>query len=45
MNSNVQKINLNASYGLKDIAPTILNLMNLPIPNEMTASALFKRIE
>jgi len=28
---------------LADIAPTVLTLMNLPIPREMTAEALFKK--
>jgi 2,3-bisphosphoglycerate-independent phosphoglycerate mutase len=30
----------NAAGGLKDIAPTVLSLLQIPIPKEMTGSSL-----
>ena len=31
--------------GLADIAPTLLQLLNLPIPKEMTGTSLIKEVE
>ena len=38
-------INLRDNAGLADIAPTLLQLLNLPIPKEMTGKSLIKEIE
>jgi 2,3-bisphosphoglycerate-independent phosphoglycerate mutase len=32
-----------AAGGLEDVAPTVLDLMELPIPNEMTGQSLLRR--
>jgi len=39
------EINLRENAGLADIAPTLLQLLNLPIPKEMTGKSLIKEIE
>jgi len=39
------EINLRDNAGLADIAPTLLQLLNLPIPIEMTVISLIKEIE
>ena len=39
------EINLRDNAGLADIAPTLLELLNLPIPREMTGKSLIKEIE
>ena len=39
------EIYLRENAGLADIAPTLLQLLNLPIPKEMTGKSLFKEIE
>ena len=39
------EIDLRDNAGLADIAPTLLQLLNLPIPKEMTGKSLFKEIE
>ncbi len=39
------EINLRDNAGLADIAPTLLQLLNLPIPIEMTGKSLIKEIE
>ncbi len=39
------EINLRDNAGLADIAPTLLQLLNLPIPKEMTGKSLIKEIE
>ena len=39
------EINLRDNAGLADIAPTILQLLNLPIPKEMTGKSLIREIE
>ncbi len=39
------QINLRENAGLADIAPTLLQLLNLPIPKEMTGKSLIKEIE
>ncbi len=39
------EINLRENAGLADIAPTLLQLLNLPIPEEMTGKTLIKEIE
>ena len=39
------EIHLRENAGLADIAPTLLQLLNLPIPNEMTGKSLIKEIE
>ena len=39
------EINLRDNAGLADIAPTLLQLLNLPIPREMTGKSLIKEIE
>jgi len=39
------EINLRENAGLADIAPTLLQLLNLPIPNEMTGKSLIKEVE
>ena len=38
-------IYLRENAGLSDIAPTLLQLLNLPIPKEMTGKSLIKEIE
>jgi len=38
-------INLRENAGLADIAPTLLQLLDLPIPKEMTGKSLIKEIE
>jgi len=38
-------IYLRDNAGLADIAPTLLQLLNLPIPKEMTGKSLIKEIE
>jgi len=39
------EINLRDNAGLADIAPTLLLLLNLPIPKEMTGKSLIQEIE
>ena len=39
------EINLRDNAGLADIAPTLLQLLNLPIPKEMTGKSLIHEIE
>jgi len=39
------EINLRENAGLADIAPTLLQLLNLPIPIEMTGKSLIQEIE
>tara|TARA_B100000902_G_scaffold152803_1_gene149341 strand:+ start:959 stop:2581 length:1623 start_codon:yes stop_codon:yes gene_type:complete len=39
------EIYLRKNAGLADIAPTLLQLLNLPIPKEMTGKSLIKEIE
>ena len=39
------EIKLRDNAGLADIAPTLLQLLNLPIPKEMTGKSLIKEIE
>jgi len=39
------EINLRDDAGLADIAPTLLQLLNLPIPREMTGKSLIQEIE
>jgi len=39
------EINLRDNAGLADIAPTLLQLLNLPIPREMTGKSLIQEIE
>jgi len=39
------EINLRENAGLADIAPTLLQLLNLPIPREMTGKTLIQEIE
>ena len=39
------EISLRENAGLADIAPTLLQLLNLPIPKEMTGKSLIKEIE
>jgi len=39
------EIDLRDNAGLADIAPTLLELLNLPIPKEMTGKSLIKEIE
>ena len=39
------EINLRDNAGLADIAPTLLQLLNLPIPKEMTGKSLIKGVE
>jgi len=39
------EINLRDNAGLADIAPTLLQLLNLPIPKEMTGTSLIKEVE
>jgi 2,3-bisphosphoglycerate-independent phosphoglycerate mutase len=39
------EIYLRDNAGLADIAPTLLQLLNLPIPEEMTGKSLIKEIE
>jgi len=39
------EINLRDNAGLADIAPTLLQLLNLPIPTEMTGKSLIQEIE
>ncbi len=39
------EIYLRDNAGLADIAPTLLQLLNLPIPNEMSGKSLIKEIE
>ncbi len=39
------EINLRDNAGLADIAPTLLQLLNLPIPIEMTGKSLIKELE
>ena len=39
------EINLRDNAGLADIAPTLLQLLNLPIPKEMTGKTLIKEVE
>ena len=38
-------INLRKNAGLSDIAPTLLQLLDLPIPKEMTGKSLIEEIE
>jgi len=44
MIENIRK-NLRDNAGLADIAPTLLQLLNLPIPREMTGKSLIQEIE
>ena len=45
VNDVVQKISEeNIEYGLRDIAPTILNIMKIDIPEDMNGKPLFKMI-
>ena len=39
------EINLRENAGLADIAPTLLQLLGLPIPKEMTGKSLIKEVE
>jgi len=39
------EINLRDNAGLADIAPTLLQLLNLPNPKEMTGKSLIQEIE
>ena len=39
------EIDLRENAGLADIAPTLLQLLNLPIPKEMTGTSLIKEVE
>ncbi len=39
------EINLRENAGLADIAPTLLQLLNLPVPKEMTGKSLIQEIE
>ena len=39
------EINLRDNAGLADIAPTLLQLLNLPVPREMTGKSLIQEIE
>ena len=39
------EIYLRDNAGLADIAPTLLQLLNLPIPKEMTGKSLIKEVE
>ncbi len=39
------EINLRDNAGLADIAPTLLQLLSLPIPREMTGKSLIKELE
>ena len=39
------EINLRDNAGLADIAPTLLQLLNLPTPKEMTGKSLIKEVE
>ncbi len=39
------EINLRDNAGLADIAPTLLQLLSLPIPKEMTGKSLIKEVE
>ena len=39
------EIYLRENAGLADIAPTLLQLLNLPIPKEMTGKSLINEIE
>jgi 2,3-bisphosphoglycerate-independent phosphoglycerate mutase len=39
------EINLRDNAGLADIAPTLLQLLNLPIPRDMTGKSLIQEIE
>ena len=39
------EINLRENAGLADIAPTLLQLLNLPVPREMTGKSLIQEIE
>ena len=39
------EINLRENAGLADIAPTLLQLLNLPIPKEMTGKSLIKEVK
>ena len=39
------EIYLRENAGLSDIAPTLLQILNLPIPKEMTGKSLIKEIE
>ena len=39
------EINLRENAGLADIAPTLLQLLNLPIPIEKTGKSLIQEIE
>ena len=39
------EIYLRNDAGLADIAPTLLQLLNLPIPQEMTGKTLIREIE
>ena len=38
-------INLRKNAGLSDIAPTLLQLLRLPVPEEMTGKSLIEEIE
>ncbi len=39
------EINLRENAGLADIAPTLLQLLNLPVPREMTGKSLIQEVE
>ena len=39
------EISLRDNAGLADIAPTLLQLLNLPVPKEMTGKSLIKEVE
>ena len=45
INNLLKNICLRDNAGLADIAPTLLQLLNLPIPKEMTGKSLIKEIE
>lgn len=41
INDGIDKVDSSGVIGLKDIAPTVLGLMNLPIPKDMSGRQLF----
>ena len=43
INSSAKKVECDSEVELQDIAPTVLSLMQLPIPQEMTGRILFHR--
>jgi 2,3-bisphosphoglycerate-independent phosphoglycerate mutase len=42
-NKDLNKKTLEKNKGLQDIAPTILDLMNIPVPKEMTGKSIIKK--